>query len=100
MVERLLIRPATESDAPSLLAIYRPSVEATAASVEIGLPTVEEFAGRISKAVAGWQWLVAERNGQCAGYAYGSSHRERRAYRWSVEVSAYVHSDHQRQGIG
>jgi L-amino acid N-acyltransferase YncA len=100
MVDSLLIRPATEADALSLLTIYRPSVETTAASFEIVLPTVEEFAGRISKAVAGWQWLVAERNGQCAGYAYGSSHRERPAYRWSVEVSTYVHPDHQRQGIG
>ena len=100
MVEPLLIRPAAESDAPSLLTIYRPSVEATAASFEIVLPTAEEFAARINKALVGWQWLVAERNGQCAGYAYGSSHRERRAYRWSVEVSAYVHPDHQRQGIG
>ena len=100
MIEPLLIRPATESDAPSLLAIYRPSVETTAVSFETVVPTVEEFAARINEAVAGWQWLVAERDGQCAGYAYGSSHRERRAYRWSVEVSAYVHPDHHRQGIG
>jgi phosphinothricin acetyltransferase len=27
-------------------------------------------------------------------------HRERLAYRWSVEVSAYVHPDYRRQGIG
>jgi phosphinothricin acetyltransferase len=27
-------------------------------------------------------------------------HRERAAYRWSAEVSAYVHADAQRQGIG
>jgi L-amino acid N-acyltransferase YncA len=100
MAEPLLIRPATEADAPSLLAIYRPSVEVTATSFETVVPTVEEFAARISKALGGWQWLVAERNGQCAGYAYGSSHRDRRAYRWSVEVSAYVHPDHQRRGIG
>ena len=26
--------------------------------------------------------------------------RERAAYRWSVEVSAYVHPAHHRQGIG
>jgi phosphinothricin acetyltransferase len=100
MADPLFIRPATESDAPSLLTIYRSSVETTAASFETVVPTVEEFAARINKALADWQWLVAERNGQCAGYACGSSHRERRAYRWSVEVSAYVHPDHQRQGIG
>jgi L-amino acid N-acyltransferase YncA len=100
MIDPLIIRPATESDASLLLEIYRPSVETTAVSFETVVPTVEEFAARINKAIAGWQWLVAERNGECAGYAYGSSHRERRAYRWSVEVSAYVHPDHQRRGIG
>ena len=96
----LIIRAATEADAAALLAIYRPFVESTAISFEEAVPSAEEFAARIAKAVAGWQWLVAEHDGQCAGYAYGSSHRDRAAYRWSVEVSAYVHPDHQREGIG
>ena len=34
------------------------------------------------------------------GYAYGSMHRERAAYRWSVETSAYVDPGAQRTGIG
>jgi len=95
-----LIRPATEADAPALLAIYRPFVESTAVSFETVAPTIDEFAARICKVLAGWQWLVAERDGRCVGYAYGSLHRERLAYRWSVEVSAYVHPDHRRHGIG
>jgi phosphinothricin acetyltransferase len=33
------------------------------------------------------------------GYAYGTALRERAAYRWSVETSAYVHPAHQRRGI-
>src|SRR3989441_10739345 len=98
MTGALKIRPATVADAASLLAIYRPFVESTAVSFETVAPTAEEFSARIAKAVAGWQWLLAERAGQCIGYAYGSAHRERSAYRWSVEVSAYVHPSHQRQG--
>jgi len=97
---RLDIRPARETDAPALLAIYRPFVEGTAVSFETVVPTLGEFAARIEKAVAGWGWLVAEREGECVGYAYGSPHRERAAYRWSVEVSAYIHPNHLRQGIG
>ena len=100
MTGTLKIRPATDADAASLLAIYRPFVESTAVSFETVAPTTDEFAARIAKAVAGWQWLLAERAGQCIGYAYGSAHRERRAYRWSVEVSAYVHPGHHRQGVG
>lgn len=43
---------------------------------------------------------MAERDGECLGYAYGSSHRERAAYRWSVETSAYVAPRAHRQGVG
>src|SRR5260221_11554124 len=100
MPETLTIRSAVEADAAALLAIYRPFVESTAVSFETVVPTVEEFATRIAKALAGWQWLIAERDGQCIGYAYGSSHRQRQAYRWSVEVSAYVHPNHHRRGVG
>jgi L-amino acid N-acyltransferase YncA len=100
MTDALLIRAATDTDAASLLTIYRPFVETTAVSFETVAPTVDEFAARITKANVDWNWLVAERHGQCVGYAYASSHRERRAYRWSVEVSAYVHPDQHGQGIG
>jgi len=94
------IRSATEADAAALLAIYRPFVETSAVSFETVMPTVDEFAARIAKALSGWQWLVAERNGRAMGYAYGGLHRERAAYRWSAEVSAYVDPRFHRQGIG
>jgi len=94
------IRQATPADAPALLEIYRPYVESTAVSFELLTPTIEEFADRITKALAGWEWLVAELEDRCIGYAYATSHRERHAYRYSVEVSAYVHPNYQRQGIG
>ena len=100
MDDLIRIRPATEADAASLLAIYRPFVEASAISFETVTPSTEEFAARIRKARADWQWLVAEKGSQCVGYAYGSSHRERAAYRWSVEVSAYVDPALHRGGIG
>ncbi len=100
MDDSIRIRSATEADSRSLLEIYRPFVESSAVSFETLAPTVEEFSQRIRKALAGWQWLVAEQEGQCVGYAYGSSHRERAAYRWSVEVSAYVQPNYHRKGIG
>ena len=94
------IRPATPDDAASLLEIYRPYVEGTAVSFETETPSVEAFAARIDKALNGWAWLVAEQDGQCVGYAYGSLHRERAAYRWSVETSAYVRAGWHGRGLG
>src|SRR5688572_22159366 len=70
MAEPFTIRAVAEADAPALLAIYRPFVEDAAVSFETVTPGVDEFGARIAKAVAGWQWLVAERDGQCIGYAY------------------------------
>jgi phosphinothricin acetyltransferase len=93
------IRSATRDDAPALLEIYRPFIEYKAVSFETDVPSVEEFAARIDKSLKGWAWLVAETHGQIAGYAYGGQHRERAAYRWSVETSVYLHPDFRRQGI-
>lgn len=96
----MLIRPASTTDAAALLAIYRPYVEGTAVSFETQVPQVDEFAGRIERALAGWAWLVAEDDGECLGYAYGSAYRARAAYRWSVETSVYVRPERQRRGVG
>ncbi len=96
----LTIRRATEADAAACLAIYAPFVESTPVSFETVVPSVDEFAARLAKSLGKWQWLVAERDGGIVGYAYGSSHRERAAYRYAVEVSAYVGAASQRQGIG
>jgi L-amino acid N-acyltransferase YncA len=90
MTDPLVIRQASAADAPALLAIYAPFVAQTPITFEVVAPSVDEFAGRIAKCLSGWQYLVAERGGRPVGYAYGSTHRERHAYRFSTEVSAYV----------
>lgn len=93
------IRSATVADAEALLAIYAPHVQLGATSFEEVPPGAVEFAARIERCLASHAWLAAEVGGVIAGYAYGSPHRDRAAYRWSVEVSAYVHADFHRRGI-
>lgn len=93
------VRAAGDADAGALLAIYTPFVEHTTVSFETVAPTREEFAARIRKCTAQWAWLVAECGGAIAGYASASAHRERAAYRWSVETSAYVDPRFRRRGI-
>ena len=94
------IRPATLNDAAAMLAIYAPIVRETAVSFELVPPTQAEFEARIAKYTEGWAWLVAEVDGMLAGYAYGSGHRERPAYRLSTETSVYVAPAAQGRGVG
>ncbi len=94
------IREAEAADAETLLAIYAPIVERTAISFELTPPTADQFAERIRRYGGSHGWLIMERDGQIAGYAYGMPHREREAYRYSAEVSVYVHESWRGRGVG
>ena len=93
------IRFADGNDAAAIQAIYAPFCESTTVSFEIRPPTVEEMAGRIERISPQYPWLLCERDGRVAGYVYACSHRERAAYRWSVDVAVYVGPEHHRRGI-
>lgn len=94
------IRLATPDDGPALAGIYRPAVTDSATSFEVEPPDGAEMGRRVAKILERTPWLVCERDGAVLGYAYASSHRDRPAYQWSVEVSAYVHPDARRMGVG
>ena len=90
------LRIASPRDAGGIAAIYAPIVERTSISFEVDVPTADEIARRVSATEAHWPWLVVD-DGSILGYAYGSQHRIRAAYRWSVDVSVYV-AEHARRG--
>src|SRR5579859_1264647 len=94
------IRIASVSDADALAAIYAPIVRDTAISFETEPPTADEMARRVAVTLQTHPWLVAERQGKVIGYAYASRHRDRAAYRWSADVSAYVDASARRCGVG
>jgi phosphinothricin acetyltransferase len=96
-----MIRLATNADAEAIARIYEPIVAGTAISFEVDPPSPLEIEQRIRETLAFAPWLVeASDGGAVRGYAYASRHRERAAYRWSVDVTVYVHPDHRRQGVG
>jgi phosphinothricin acetyltransferase len=93
-----MIRLATQEDAALVQAIYAPYC-ATPISFEETPPSVAEISQRLEKVLAHYPWLVCANGDTILGYAYASRHRERAAYRWSVDTSAYVSPQHHRRGI-
>jgi phosphinothricin acetyltransferase len=89
-----------ERDAERCLEIYAPFVADTAVSFEVEVPRVDEFRRRMRALAPTHPWLVLERDGELAGFAYASPHRERAGYRWAVDVTIYVSSSHRRCGVG
>src|SRR5262245_53697160 len=92
-----LIRPATAADAAGCAAVYAPYVSGSVISFELEPPDAAEMARRIEDSHA---WFVAEEAGAVIGYAYGSEHRERAAYRWAADVAVYIAADHHGRGLG
>src|SRR4051812_37881966 len=93
------IRQADALDAEAIADIYAPSVAASAISFEAQPPSADEMGQRITETTATYPWLVCERDGVVAGYAYATGHRSRAAYQWCVETSVYVHPDFRHAGI-
>jgi phosphinothricin acetyltransferase len=97
----VIIRHADpERDAAQCAAIYAPYVTDGVASFEEVPPSADELGKRMERYIESYPWLVADDNGELAGYAYGSQHRTRAAYRWAADVTAYIAHDYQRRGLG
>jgi len=126
---RAQVRLARPADAAAIASIYRPYVTDAATSFEIDPPDAGEMNRRMAALESFAPWLVAverrtrdpqrvphpPRRGSggeaaCAprdhqpevvvGYAYASPHRDRAAYRWSIDVTVYLRGDRHRRGIG
>lgn len=95
------IRSATLNDARAIADIYAPIVRDTTISFELEPPTADEMRARIEKTLPILPWLVSlDDSGQVNGYVYAGKHRERAAYQWAVDVTAYVRADSRGRGIG
>lgn len=94
------VRAARADDADAIAAIYAPIVRDTPISFEVDPPSRDEMRRRITTIGAVTPWLVCTAGEQLAGYAYASGHRERAAYRWSVDVAVYVHEEARGHGVG
>jgi phosphinothricin acetyltransferase len=99
-VARLIRSAIPALDAAPCAAVYEGFVRDTAISFEESAPTADELAARIERISRTHPWLVAEDGGRVIGFAYGSPHRDRAAYRWAADVSVYIEPASHGRGVG
>lgn len=86
-----MARTAGTADLTTVAQIYAHYVTTSVATFEIEPPDAEEWRRRFTAVdAAGLPFLVAERDGVVAGYAYCAPWKTRPAYRATVEDSVYV----------
>jgi len=92
----LLFRPMTESDWSDVAEIYRQGIETGNATFQTDIPTWEEWNKEHLKSCR----IVAEREGQIAGWAALSPVSGRCVYAGVAEVSVYISNNFRGQKIG
>ncbi|CAN5192007.1 GNAT family N-acetyltransferase [soil metagenome] len=95
------IRPVIAADTAAVQAIYAQHVLNGTGTFEEDPPTVSDIQGRIEAVTRrGLPYLIAEIDGEIAGFAYAGPFRLRAAYRYTAEDSIYVAPSHIGQGVG
>jgi L-amino acid N-acyltransferase YncA len=94
-------RVATPDDLDAIAEIYAQYVATSVATFELDPPDAAEWRRRFAAITdAGLPFLVTERDGAIAGYAYCAPWKTRPAYRATVEDSVYVAPSAVGQGCG
>lgn len=96
----MLIRPATIADAAATAAIYNHEVTNSTVTFDLVTRSIDEQADWLAARGGALEVVVAEVDGEVAGFASLSPYRDRPAYRTTVEDSIYVHQDHRGEGVG
>ena len=94
------IRKAVTDDAPGVAEIYNHYIRNTHHTFDTETFSKEMAAARIVAVSKRYPFLVADIDGEVAGYAYAVRFKLREAYEHSAEVSVYVRNDAKHRGIG
>ncbi len=100
MMNNEMIRPVCIEDSRRICDIYNHFVQNTSVSFEEVPVSQEDMEKRIETVTSSYPFLVYESKEGVVGYAYANKWKERSAYRFTAEVTVYIHKDHPRKGYG
>jgi L-amino acid N-acyltransferase YncA len=96
-----IIRSAVPADLPAVAEIFAHYVTHTVATFEETPPTVARWRQRLDDLTdRGLPFLVADLDGEVAGFAYAGPWRPKPAYRYTVEDTIYLDPGRTGQGLG
>jgi phosphinothricin acetyltransferase len=94
------IRTATEHDVPAIRDIYNHEILHGTATFDIEPKSLEDRLAWFRETQHPHAIIVADDNGEIAGWGCLRPFRAKAAYRFTAENSVYIHRDHRGQGIG
>ena len=97
---RVLVRRINEWDAPTMLKVYAPYVENSNSTKEEVLPTIAEFVERIDRYTYGFGWIMAEIDGETAGFCLLTENSYDPKNMFTGEIQLFVKSGFTRRGVG
>ena len=101
MIQNTLIRPAEETDIPTILDIVNHIILTTTANYSYEPESLaERMDWFLKKRAANMPVIVAELEGAAIGFGTYGPFRDKTGYRFTVEHSVYVHQDYHGRGIG
>lgn len=98
-MSKLEIRMAERKDVAGIIEIYKPYILDTAITFDETVPTEDEMWQRVQSIQAETPYLVCAIDETVAGYAYISGYRGRASYRWSKEISVYIHPSFRKKNM-
>lgn len=97
----ITLRRAVPEDAKHLLEIYTHYILHSVATFHEHPKTLEDYRKQIEELSVTYPFWVAESDGQFLGFANGEPFRPQSGYRYTVELTIYLHPDaHKHSGIG
>lgn len=96
----LKIRPAASDDAPAIAEIYSYYAENTVCTFSEFALTEDAVRTQMETIQTNYPYLVAEADGEIAGYAYAKEFRPFSAYRKTVELTIFLRHTIRGKGYG